>query len=88
MRAIAKIGLISAAAVIVVSALLLIHVENPSTKDRGCNFFANPHNSLVHPHISPISLSALSDGRARYSHGLPLLREPTGTDWIATGNCD
>lgn len=87
-RTFAKIFLISAAAVIVVSVLLAIRMENPSPKDRGCIFSANPHHSLVHPYVSPLSLSSLSSERARHIDDLPLLREPTGTDWIATSNCD
>ena len=78
-----KIFLLSAAAATVVQALLSIHIENPSTKDGRCIFFANPQNSPLRPYVSPLFRE-----RARHTHALPILSIPTGTDWIATMNCD
>jgi hypothetical protein len=83
MRAFAKIVLISAAVVIAVSALLAIHIENPSLKDRGCIISANPHHSLVRPDFSPSPID-----RVPHAHGLPILRGPIGTDWIAASYCN
>jgi hypothetical protein len=79
----AKIFLISAAALIAVSALLAIHIENPSLKDRGCIISANPHHSLVRSDFSPSSID-----RVPHAHGLPILSGPIDTDWIATSYCD
>jgi hypothetical protein len=80
-KAFARIFVISAAAVVMVGSLLLIRFDNPPTNDRGCTLSANLHNSLVRPAVAPLAIE-------RDWHSLPILREPTGTDWIATSNCD
>ena len=83
MTAFAKILLISAVVASVVTMLLAIHIENQSTKDRGCIFSAYTHHSLVHPYVSPLSIE-----RDWHTDGPLILSEPTGTNWIATSNCD
>ena len=83
MRTFAKIFLISVAAVILVSALLANHIVNPSRKDPGCIFSAYPHHSLVHPYVSHLSIE-----RDWHTDSPPILTEPTGTDSIATSNCE
>jgi hypothetical protein len=75
MRTFVKILLVGAAAAMVVQALL-IHIENRSTNDGRCTFFATPQNAP--------SISLQFDEPARHTHGLPILRVPTGADWIAT----
>jgi hypothetical protein len=40
----------------VLSAVLFIHIDNPSTKDRGCIFSGYPHHSLVRSYVSPLSI--------------------------------
>ena len=79
----AKIVALSAASVVVAAALLLIHIDNQSSNDRGCTFSANLHNSLVRPHVPPLAIE-----RDWHTHGLPVLSELTGTDRIATSSCD
>jgi hypothetical protein len=74
-RTLAKIFAMSAAVVALVAALLSVHIDNPSTNVRGCTYAANQH------------ISRLSIERDWHTDGLPILREPAGTDWIATGNC-
>ena len=82
-KAFARIVVIFAAAVTVVAALLLIHVDNPTTNDRRCTLSANLHNSLVHPDVPPLAVA-----RDWHTDGLPVLREPTGATGIATSSCD
>ena len=79
----AKIVALSAASVVVAAALLLIHIDNQSSNDRGCTFSANLHNSLVRPHVPPLAIE-----RDWHTDGLPVLAGPTGTDRIATSSCD
>ena len=79
----ATIYLISAAAVIAVSALLAIDFENPSVKDRGCIITANPHHSLVRSDFSPSPIDGVP-----HAHGLPILSWPIDTDWMTTSYCD
>jgi hypothetical protein len=81
MRTFVKIFLVSAAAATV--ALLSIHIENPRTKDGRCTVFANPQNSLVRPYVSPLLRE-----RTRLTAAVPILSVSTGTDWIATVDCD
>ena len=73
-KALARTVAICAAAVAVFAALFLIRTGNPTTNDRACTLSASLHNSLVRPNVSP-----LADERDWLTHGLPALREPTGT---------
>jgi hypothetical protein len=82
-KAVARIFVIGVAAVVVVGALLLISIDNPTTNDHGCALSANLHNSLLRPDVPPLAVE-----RDWHAHGLPILREPTGTAGIATSSCD
>ena len=82
-KTLAKIFLLSTAAVVVVAALLLIHIDNPTTNDRGCALTANLHNSPLHPGVPPLAVA-----RDWHTHGLPILREPTGTAGMGASSCD
>jgi hypothetical protein len=81
-RTIARIFVAGAAAGIVGVALFSIDIDAPRANDRGCIYFANPQNSRAHPHVSGLAIE-----RNWYPGGLQVLREPAGTDWIATGDC-
>jgi hypothetical protein len=82
-KTLAKIFLLSTAAVGVVAALFLIHIDNPTTNDRGCALTANLHNSLVHPGFPPLAVA-----RDWHTDGLPILREPTVTAGMGASSCD
>jgi hypothetical protein len=56
-------------------------IDSPRANDHGCSYFT----SLTSPQNYRVSHLAIE--RNENSHGLPTLREPTGTDWVATGNC-
>ena len=71
-RAFARIFVMCAAAVTVVAALHLIHVDNPTMNDGRCTLSANLHNSLVRPGVPPLAVA-----RDWHAHGLPVLSEPT-----------
>jgi hypothetical protein len=90
MRTFVTIFLVCAATATVVPALLSIHIENPSTKDGWCTFLANPQNSPVRPYVSPLfaEFHPYFEKRARHTYAQSILTVPTGTDWIATVNCD
>jgi hypothetical protein len=78
-RTFVKIFLVSAAAAVVLPALLSIHIEMPSTKGGLCT----SQNLPLRPYVSP-----LFGERAHPTYALPIPNVPTGTDWIAAVNCD
>lgn len=53
------------------------------TNDHRCILAANLHNSLVLPDVPPLAVE-----RDSHTHGLPVLRGPTGTAGTARGGCD
>jgi hypothetical protein len=79
----AQIFLVSATALIAVVAVISIPIDNPSLKDRGCTFSANPHNSHHRPGVPPSATE-----RDWHTHGLPIHRWPIDTDRIAASYCD
>ena len=83
LKAIARIVVISTAAVTLVAALHQIHIDNPPTTDRRCTLSANSHNSLVRVGVPPLAVA-----RDWHIDGLPVLREPTGTDGTTGSGCD
>src|ERR1700754_44904 len=74
-KALATIFVICAAAVTVVTALLLIRIDNPLATDRRCALSANSHNSLLRPGLHPLAVA-----RDWHTDGLPVLRAPTSAD--------
>ena len=74
LKAIARIVVISTAAVTVVAALHQIHIDNPPTTDRRCTLSANLHNSLVRLGVPPLAVE-----RDWHYDRPPILREPAGT---------
>ena len=82
-KALARIFVVSTAAVSVVATLLLTHIDNPTTNERRCSLAADLHNSLVRLGVPPLAVE-----RDWHTHVLPVRREPTGAAGTAGSSCD
>jgi hypothetical protein len=71
-KTLAKIFVLSTAAVVVIAALLIIRIDNPPANQRGCFVSANLHNSR--PGIPPLAVE-----RDWRTDSPPILTEPAGT---------
>jgi hypothetical protein len=71
-RASARICVMSAAAVSVVAALLLIPIGHPATKNAGCIHAADLHSSPVRLGVPPLAVE-----RDWHTHALPVGRQPS-----------